>query len=132
MKNETGQLLEKASRSIEAADLLATNDQPDFAASRAYYAMFYIAEALLNEKGLQFSKHGNVHAAFGKHFAKTRLFDTKYHHWLIDAFGTRQVGDYGLETNIETEFALQLINQAREFLEAAQEYLKNQVNKEGI
>lgn len=126
MKNETQQLLEKAGRSIEAAELLAENDQPDFSASRAYYSMFYVAEALLNEKGLHFSKHGNVHAAFGEHFAKTGLFDAKYHHWLIDAFGTRQVGDYGLEANIGTEFALQLIHQAREFLEAAQEYLDEQ------
>ena len=126
MKTESRQLLEKARRSIEAAELLAENDQTDFSASRSYYAMFYVAEALLNEKGLGFSKHGNVHAAFGEHFAKTGLFDPKYHHWLIDAFGTRQVGDYGLDANIGTEFALQLIRQAQEFLEAAQGYLSKQ------
>jgi uncharacterized protein (UPF0332 family) len=124
LKNETRQLLDKADRSIEAAELLATNDQPDFAASRAYYAMFYTAEALLNEKGLQFSKHGNVHAAFGEHFAKTGLFDPKFHRWLIDAFGTRQIGDYGLEEVIGTEFATQVIRQAQEFLEAARAYLE--------
>ena len=126
MKSETRQLLDKANRSIEAAELLAANDQPDFAASRAYYAMFYIAEALLNERDLQFSKHGNVHAAFGEHFAKTGLFDSKYHRWLIDAFGTRQIGDYGLEEVIGTEFAVQVIRQAQEFLETAQAYLEKQ------
>ncbi len=126
MKNETRQLLDKANRSIEAAELLVTNGQADFAASRAYYAMFYVAEALLNEKGLQFSKHGNVHGAFGEHFAKTGLFDPKYHRWLIDAFGTRQIGDYGLEEVIGTEFAVQVIHQAQEFLEAAQAYLEKQ------
>ena len=36
-----------------------------FAASRAYYAMFYAAEALLQSRGLAFSKHSAVHAAFG-------------------------------------------------------------------
>jgi uncharacterized protein (UPF0332 family) len=30
--------------------------------------MFYVAEALLNEKSLQFSKHGGVHGAFGEHY----------------------------------------------------------------
>ena len=30
----------------------------DIAAGRAYYALFYIAEASLNEKGLKFSMHG--------------------------------------------------------------------------
>jgi uncharacterized protein (UPF0332 family) len=32
--------------------------------------MFYVAEALLFEKGLQFRKHSGVHSAFGEHFAK--------------------------------------------------------------
>jgi len=86
--------------------------------------MFYIAEALLNEKGLTFSKHSGVHAAFGENFAKTKEMDAKFHRWLIDAFDKRFAGDYGVETNIETDVATYMINQAREFLETAQEYLK--------
>lgn len=41
MKEYTGQLLDKAAEAIEAAELLVTNNYPDFAAGRAYYAMFY-------------------------------------------------------------------------------------------
>jgi len=85
--------------------------------------MFYIAEAPLNEKGLRFTKHSGVHSAFGENFAKTNEMDTKFHRWLIDAFDKRLAGDYGVETDIETEVAIHMINQAREFLEAAQEYL---------
>ena len=44
-------LLRKAERSVAAAETLATT-QPEFAASRAYYAMFYVAEALLAARGL--------------------------------------------------------------------------------
>ena len=123
MKEYTSQLLDKATEAIEAAELLVTNDYLDFAAGRAYYAMFYIAEALLNEKELSFSKHGNVHAAFGEHFAKTKILDPKFHRWLIDAFDKRLVGDYGVEANIEMDIAVSMINQAREFLEAARNYL---------
>ena len=50
MKEETGKLLEKAARAIEAAKTLLKTGSADFAAGRAYYAMFYIAEALLLEK----------------------------------------------------------------------------------
>lgn len=124
VKEYTGQLLDKAAEAIEAAELLATNNYPDFAAGRAYYAMFYVAEALLNEKELSFSKHGNVHAAFGEHFAKTKVLDPKFHRWLIDAFDKRLVGDYGVDANIEMDIASNMINQAREFLEAAQTYLE--------
>jgi len=37
-------LLDIATEAIEAAELLVTNNYPDFAAGRAYYAMFYVAE----------------------------------------------------------------------------------------
>jgi HEPN domain len=65
------ELLEKACESLEAAKLLLKGAYPDFAASRAYYAMFYIAQALLEGEGLAFSRHSAVIAAFGQHFAHT-------------------------------------------------------------
>ena len=46
MKQIAEDLLGKAERSIAAAETLLPSD-PDFAAARAYYAMFYVAEALL-------------------------------------------------------------------------------------
>ncbi|MGC1378738.1 MAG: HEPN domain-containing protein [Anaerolineales bacterium] len=123
MKESTRQLLARAVDTIEAADILLTNGKAEIAAGRAYYAMFYVAEALLNEKGFQFGKHGNVLAAYGQHFAKTKVLDPKYHGWLITAFDQRQIGDYGLDPNIKSEVVVQMINQAQEFLGAAQAYL---------
>jgi uncharacterized protein (UPF0332 family) len=48
------ELLLKAERSIRSARLLLSDGDVDAAASRLYYAMFYIAEALLDAKGLSF------------------------------------------------------------------------------
>ncbi len=70
MKHKTEQLLSKAQEAIEAAELLLKGGKNDFAAGRAYYAMFYAAEALLFEKGMQFRKHTGVHASFGAHFCQ--------------------------------------------------------------
>jgi uncharacterized protein (UPF0332 family) len=123
MKEITAKLLDRAQDAIEAADILLTNEKVDIAAGRAYYAMFYTAEALLNEIGLEFKKHGAVHAAFGKHFAKTNLLDPKYHRWLMDAFDKRLIGDYGVEANLQMDVVASMIHQAQEFLEAAQKYL---------
>lgn len=50
MKPETGKLVEKAGRSIRAAERLLKEGDTDFAASRAYSAMLYVAEALFNER----------------------------------------------------------------------------------
>ena len=97
MKKKTEQLLAKAEDAIEAAELLHEADKNEFAAGRAYYAMFYVAEALLFEQDLEFSKHSGVHAAFGKHFAKTEELDRKFHRYLLDAFESRLEADYGID-----------------------------------
>jgi uncharacterized protein (UPF0332 family) len=124
MKEYSRKLLDKAIDAIEVAEILVDKEKSDFAVGRAYYAMFYIAEAMLNEKGLKFNKHSAVHAAFGEQFAKTRELDAKFHRWLLDSFDKRQAGDYDVDTEIERDVAVKVINQAREFLEAAQEYLE--------
>ena len=90
---------------------------------RAYYALFYVAEALLNEEGQRFRKHGGVHAAFGRDFVKTGLFDAKYHRWLLAAFDDRITGDYGADANFTSDYVQQAIEQAREFLQEARRYL---------
>jgi uncharacterized protein len=124
MNDYTRKLLDKAIDTIESSELLLDHGKVDVAAGRAYYALFYVAEALLNEKGLQFSTHGDVIGAYGKEFAKTKLLDQKFHRWLIEGFDTRLIGDYHVETNIEESIVANMINQAREFLEVAQEYLE--------
>jgi uncharacterized protein (UPF0332 family) len=126
MKAYSRKLLDKALDSIEAAEMLVDSNKSDIGAGRAYYAMFYVAEALLNEKQMQFGKHSAVHAAYGEHFAKTNALDPKYHRWLLDSFDKRIVGDYGVESGIEKDIATTMINQAREFLEAARSYLEKQ------
>ncbi len=123
MKEYTRKLLDKAVDTIEGAELLLDHGKTDLAAGRAYYALFYIAEALLNEKGLQFNTHGDVIGAYGKEFSKTKLLDQKFHRWLRTGFDTRLISDYHVDTNIEAAIVSNMINQAREFLEAAQEYL---------
>lgn len=125
MKEHTHKLLNKAIDSIEAAEILLDNKKPEIAMGRAYYAMFYVAEALLHEKGLAFSKHGNIHAAFGEHFAKTKILDPKFHRWLINSFDARQIGDYSVDAVIQPADVFTAIQQAREFLDAAKIFLES-------
>ena len=85
--------------------------------------MFYVAEAFLNEKDLLIGKHGGVHGAFGEHYVKTGLFDSKFHRWLLDAFDQRIEGDYGVEIVATPQDAHELIEQAKEFLQEAKRFL---------
>lgn len=124
MTDATLGLLRKAERAIRAADRLLGGGDADFAAARVYYAMFYVAAALLHDRGLRFKKHSGVHAAFGQHFASTGELDAKFHRWLLDAFDKRLLADYGVEAAIEREDVEQMIEQAREFLEVVRRRLE--------
>ena len=123
MKDSTSQLLKKAQRAIQATETLCADSFLEFAVGRAYYVMFYIAEALLNDRNLRFSKHGGVHGAFGEHFVKTGLFDSKYHRRLLNAFNRRIIGDYSVSEVFREEEVVEMIHQAREFLHEAHRYL---------
>lgn len=67
MTPEQEALVRKAQDSLRGAQVLASQKLFDFAVSRAYYTMFYVAEAFLLGEGLTFSKHSGVIAAFGQH-----------------------------------------------------------------
>jgi uncharacterized protein (UPF0332 family) len=116
-------LFAKAQESLDAARLLAQQEHTEFAASRAYYTMFYLAQALLLKKGLSFSSHAAVIANFGKEYAKTGELDSRFHRNLILAQSERNVGDYGIGETVNAQDAEKVIGWAADFLAAAQTYL---------
>lgn len=122
--NDSQALLDKAARSLEVAEDLLQKGHVDFAASRVYYAHFYTAEALLLSRGLEFSSHGQVVAQYGRHFSKTGILNTSFHHMLASALDLRHLADYQTEIPIESELVEPLIEGGRKFLEAASRYLE--------
>ncbi len=79
MTPEQGALIKKAQESLRAARLLAKDGLCDFAASRAYYVMFYVAQAFLLKEKLAYSKHSAVISAFGQRFAKGGRVPAEFH-----------------------------------------------------
>jgi uncharacterized protein (UPF0332 family) len=116
-------LLDKARANLDAARLLLAAQHLDSATSRAYYAMFYVAEALLAQIGQSYSKHAGVVAAFGREYAKTGKLDPRFHRWLIDAQDLRTVADYTAEMVITAEKVRAVCDWAEEFLAAARSHL---------
>ena len=116
MKESTRRFLEKSDRAIASASRLLDDGDAEFAVGRAYYAMFYAAEALLDHHGLHFRKHAGVHSALGEHFAKTGKLELRFHRWLIAAFNKRIIGDYGVEADITSDEVRIMVAQAKEFL----------------
>jgi uncharacterized protein (UPF0332 family) len=82
--------------------------------------MFYATEALLLDRGLAFSSHSAVIAAFGREFAKTGVLDLRLHRYLIDAQDLRNQGDYGIGVAVTQDQSEELANWAQEFLSAVE------------
>ena len=124
MTPEIQALLDKAKENLKAANLLHQNDYTAIAASRAYYAMFYVAEALLLSRGLTFSSHAAVLAAYGREFAKTGDLEPRFHRYLLDTQDLRQSGDYGTNPAVTREQMEQVLQWAQEFIAAAEAFLR--------
>lgn len=125
MKSEQKKLINKAKESLLASQILAENKLYNFAGARAYYTMFYIAEAFLWAKEMSFSSHSAVISAFGRQIAKTGIVPVEFHRYLIDAQDKRTQGDYNIDDEIQLSFddVETLIEQSKKFIEWAEKTL---------
>jgi len=123
MTAEQMALLRKAQASLDAARALHGLRFFDFAASRAYYAMFYLAEAMLLGECLSFSKHSAVIAAFGRQFAQATPAMEEFHRYLIDGQDSRNIGDYDIGPGITESEAAEQIERAAKFVDLAKSKL---------
>jgi uncharacterized protein (UPF0332 family) len=124
MTDESRRYLEKAERALKVAeDLLRDGHAPD-AASKIYYAMFYAAQALLKDNGIEVVKHSAVESAFGYYFVKPGKIDPKYHKMLIGARKVREIADYDIEEEIVEPTASLKLEEGRAFLSAIDNHLR--------
>ena len=117
-------LLKKAHRSLEAASRLLRDGDPDFAVSRAYYAMFYAAEALLLSRDLSFRSHAAVISAVGQHFAATGVLAKEHHQNFIAAQYARSAGDYWTEEQLSDADVAEHLRNAESLIAAIETLLK--------
>jgi len=115
--------LERAEQAVDAARKLVSDGYYDFAASRAYYAVFYAASALLLHEGLEFRKHSGVIAAIHQQFIKSGKLEKEYGKNLNWLFELRSIGDYGVTVHVPKSDADQAIKAASSFLQKARSIL---------
>jgi len=115
--------LERADTSLNAARDLLDKGYYDIAASRAYYAAFYAASALLLKENIDTSKHSGVISAIHRFFVKTGKLDTEQGKNLNWLFELRGVGDYGVSVHVASGEAYKAVQIAEKFLESAKNIL---------
>ena len=123
MTEETKRYMEKAEHALEVAKELKKGGYIPDAVSKVYYAMFYAAQALLKNEGIDVIKHSAVESAFGYYFAKPGRIDQKYHKMLINARKLREIADYDIDEEIVEPVTSLKIEEGKAFLAAIKAFL---------
>jgi uncharacterized protein (UPF0332 family) len=92
------------------------------------YLVLLLQEHIILTKEMSFSKHQAVVASFGQHFVKTKIFEQKFHQYLVEAFEQRQIGDYEPLEEITKETAQKSIDHALELLNAVKERIGSEID----
>lgn len=112
-------LVKSAQERIKSAKILFGKGFYNDAVSRAYYAFFDAANALLITKGLAAKTHAGVIALFSAHFIKTKLVPLKYIHLFRRAKEAREQADYEILKKFAKTETKQIIQTAQDFVNFA-------------
>jgi len=115
---EIGENLQRAETSVNAAKDMIEKEYYDIAASRAYYAAFYAASALLLQEDIDTTKHSGVIASIHRSFVKEGKLDKEQGRNLQWLFDLRGVGDYGVSEHVSAGEAYKSVKVAEDFLKA--------------
>ena len=88
-----------------------------------YYAAYTAIRVLLNLEYDEQKNHGGNIGNFRRYYIKTQLLDLKLSGYIGELYKFRDIGDYDLDFIPDVEMVASLVTQAREFIEAIQQYL---------
>jgi uncharacterized protein (UPF0332 family) len=106
------------------AELLHRENRHVGASSRAYYAAFHAACALLYSEDLEPRSHRGVRSLVGLHFVRTGRLDPSHGRELSQLARIREDADYSSGTVITLEDSEEALNRARRFKSAAHALLE--------
>lgn len=116
--------LERARQDLLAAEQILRDGFYHVTVTRAYYAMFYAAQALLISRDVRRRRHAGVLSAFNEQFIKTGLIETNYAKLLSQAFESRLDSDYDITFTTDQALAEEMLHGAQQFVHRAEHYLQ--------
>ncbi len=125
-RREARLYIRNAHEMLEVAALNLSEDYHGSAVNRAYYAIFYAANALLATQGLTRSKHSGAIAAFRERFVKTGLIEVEYSDLYGRVMENRHVSDYEIEVPVERQVATRALDDAQRFVERVEQLFQQE------
>ncbi|MBI3392997.1 MAG: HEPN domain-containing protein [Nitrospirae bacterium] len=116
-------LLEKSERNLRAAERLSEMGEHDDSISRAYYAMYHAALALLLTRGASPTTHAGVLVLLSKEFVRTGRLEKRYLEMISEAKELRESGDYEPFFTGSAKESRTVLKEARLFVDRVKELL---------
>lgn len=116
--------LEKAHQKLRAAEVLLNSKLYADVVSRAYYAMFHAAKAVLLLKGVKPRTHVGVIKEFGLEFVSEGYVDELLGKSFSAARENREFADYDIHVKITEEEAKETLNNAKSFVEVVERLIE--------
>lgn len=124
-----GATLAKADKKLKTAKLLLKEQEYDDSASRAYYAAFHAAQAVLFSEGFEADSHYGLKMLFGLNFVKAGKIEVEYGKLLSNLKDDREEGDYDVVSFIDRETAEKAVKEAEKFVARMKIYLEKHIGE---
>jgi len=106
----------RAERYLKTADMLIEDGDYESSVSRSYYAMFFVARALLRQAESEPQTHSGIRNQFGLHFVKEGPLSERFAGMLNDAEEMRTLADYAEDFVLTEDDARTTLRDAEEFV----------------
>ncbi len=115
---------DKAQEALREAEMLCAQQMPGGAISRAYYAAFHAATAMVLTEGLQVRSHQGLGRLFSLHFIKTKILAVEMSRILSKAQKYREEADYSAAYVFTMTDATERLTEVRTFMSHIERYLR--------
>lgn len=117
-------LLRKAQQYLRSAAVLLETGDFDSCASRAYFAMFYAAQAGLLQSGYDVASGQGIRSAFVERFVQSGQLPERAGQALNRAYELQQTADYAHHPVVSEEDAERTLQEAEAFVNSLEERVR--------
>ena len=117
--------MERATKTLEEADVLAQAGSWNGCTNRLYYACFYAVSAIMVHDGESSSKHTGVRGFLNHQYIRTGRLEPDFGKFYNALFDMRLDGDYEDFVVFDEEKVRPLITEARQFVARVEELLQS-------
>lgn len=109
-------LLRKSQKYLRSAAVLLEMEDYDSTVSRAYFAMFYAAQALVKRRGIRLAAGQSLRDAFVAHFVETGTLPPRAAQALEEGFRMMELGDFAHTFGVSGPQAEAMLAEAEAFV----------------